>query len=367
MTVTPWEVSGKIDYHKLIKEFGLQPLTDLPEEFQQDILFRRGHIFAARDFERIIECVRHKKPFVMMTGLMPTGKMHLGHMQVVRQMMLYQRLGAKCYIAVADVEAYHQRGQSLEESRRIALEEYIPNYIALGLKPENCEIYFQSDRSPDGKKACAYYRLQELLAAHATFSEFRAVYGDITPGKIIASTLQAADMLHAQLPEFEGHVPVVVPVGSDQDPHIRIARDMISRFKGQKLIPLSATYHKFLPGLGGGKMSSSVPTSYIAMTDTPKEVRSKIMKYAFSGGKDTVEEHRKHGGNPDIDVAFQYLTFFEPDDTKLADIKRRYKSGELLSGELKQILVDILVPFMEEHQRRREEAKGKIGLYVKQR
>jgi tryptophanyl-tRNA synthetase len=229
--VTPWEVKGNIDYDKLVKEFGVQPLApnSLPKSFYNDVLFRRGIVFAHRGFGNIISAIEHKKPFVMMTGLMPTGKFHIGHMILARQIIFYQHLGAKVYICVADIEAYNARGQSLEDSRKNAIEEYILNYIALGLKPENCEIYFQSDRSIDEKKANAYYRLQNLLARHATFNEFKAVYGEITPGKMVSALLQASDMLHPQLPEFEGAVPVVVPVGIDQDPHIRLARDMSSR------------------------------------------------------------------------------------------------------------------------------------------
>ena len=133
-----------------------------------------------------------------MTGLMPTGKMHLGHALVAKQFPFYQKLGAKIFIAVADIEAYNARGQSLEESRKIALEEYITNYIALGLNPKTVEIYFQSERSQDTNKSNAYYRLQNLLAKHATFNEFKAVYGDISPGKMLSSLLQASDMLHPQ-------------------------------------------------------------------------------------------------------------------------------------------------------------------------
>jgi tryptophanyl-tRNA synthetase len=46
-----------------------------------------------------------------------------------------------------------------------------------------------------------------------------------------------------------------------------------------------------------------------------------INKYAFSGGRDTVEEHRRLGGNTDVDVSYQYLSFFLEDDDKLAHIK----------------------------------------------
>lgn len=363
--VTPWEIKGDIDYEKLAKEFGVEPLRELPKVFTDNVLFRRKVIYAHRDFGRIMSAMKDKKPYVMMTGLMPSGKFHLGHMMLAQQMIFHQEMGAKLFIAVADIESFNTRNQSLEESRKIAIEEYILNYIALGLKPKNCEIYFQSNRSPDAKKANAYYRLQNLLAKHATFNEFKAVYGEITPGKMVSSLLQASDMLHPQLPEFEGPVPVVIPVGIDQDPHLRLARDITKRFKTYKFVQLSSTYHKFMPGLGGGKMSSSDPNSFIALTDTPEEAERKIKKYAFSGGQPTLEEHRKKGGNPDVDVSFQYLSnFFEPDDQKIKQIYQDYKSGKLLTGELKQLLIEKLQSFLKEHQKNREKARKQLDKFL---
>ena len=363
--VNPWEVSGEINYEKLIKEFGISPLKQLPEIFERNVLFRRKIIFAHRDIQRILEAIKNKKKFVMMTGLMPTGKFHLGHMLLAQQMIFYQKLGAKIYIAVADLESYNARGQSLEDSRKIAIEQYITNYIALGLEPKNCEIYFQSERSKDAGKSNAYYRLQNLLAKYVTFNEFKAVYGEISPGKMVSSLIQASDMLHAQLPEFEKKCPVIVPVGIDQDPHIRLARDISKKIKDFDFEQLSSTYHFFMPGLSGGKMSSSDANSFIALTDSPKEVETKIKKYAFSGGRDTLEEHRKKGGNPDVDVSYQYLRmFFEPDDEKLKKIHDDYKSGKMLTSELKQILIEKINTFLKEHQKKREAAKKQIDKFL---
>ncbi|MCK5624329.1 tryptophan--tRNA ligase [Candidatus Pacearchaeota archaeon] len=362
--ITPWEVSGNLDYEKLIKKFGVSHLTELPKIFNKEILFRRKIIFAHRDIQRILEIIKSKKPFVMMTGLMPTGKFHIGHMILAQQMVFYQKLGAKIYIAVADIEAYNARGQSLEESRKIALEEYVSNYIALGLKPANCEIYFQSERSKDAKKANAYYRLQNVLARHVNFNEFKAVYGDINPGKMLSSLLQASDMLHPQLKEFEGQIPVLVPVGIDQDPHLRLARDISKRVKG--FIQLSSTYHLFISGLGGGKMSSSESSSYIALTDSEKDVERKIKKYAFSGGRATLKEHQEKGGNPDIDVSFQYLKFFfEPNDEKLKEIEEKYRKGELLTGQLKEYTIKKINSFLKVHQKKLAKSKKKIRRYLK--
>lgn len=367
VVINPWEVSGKIDYGRLIKDFGIKKMPDLPKQFNVNVLFRRGVVFAHRDFEKILDCIKNKKNFVMMTGLMPTGKFHFGHMLLAQQMIFYQKLGAKLYICVADIEAYNSRNQSLEESRKIAIEQYLTNYIALGLKPENCDFYFQSERSDDGKKSNAYYRLASTFSRYATFNEFKAVYGEITPGKMSSSLLQAADMFHLQLPEFEGGpIFTFIPVGIDQDPHIRIARDMAGKYKDNKFFQISSTYHTFMPNLKGeGKMSSSDANSFIALTDSTKEVETKIKKYAFSGGKDTLEEHRKKGGNPDVDVSFQYLKlFFEPDDKKLKKVEQDYKSGKLLTSELKAYLTEKVNHFLKEHQGKRKLADKQIGKFL---
>ena len=121
-----------------------------------------------------------------------------------------------------------------------------------------------------------------------------------------------------------------------------------------------------MPGLKGGKMSSSDPTSYIALTDSPQEAAMKIKKYAFSGGQTTIEEHRKKGGNPEIDVSYQWLRmFFEDNDKKLKDIHDDYKSGKLLTSELKEILIEKISKFLKEHQSKREKAKKLIDKFLK--
>lgn len=366
MKVTPWEVTGEIDYDRLMKEFGIDPFAKFSKILPDNMLFRRGTVYGQRDFERIAECIKNKKEFVMMTGLMPSGKFHFGHKSLVDQIVYYQSLGAKIYVAVADIEAYNTRNPNMEELRKIAIEEYLLNYIALGLKPQNCDFYFQSARSNDAKKSNAYYKLAGMCARHVTFNEMESVYGEISPGKMSSSLLQATDMLHAQLPEFGGPKPVLVPVGFDQDPHIRLARDISQRIKEYDFVQLSSTYHKFAVGLKGGKMSSSDPTSYIALTDTPEEAATKIKKHAFSGGRATATEQKKLGADPDIDVSYQWLKeFFEPDDKKLRQIYDNYKSGTLLTGEIKEILIEKITAFLKEHQRKREQARKQVDKFLK--
>lgn len=91
----------------------------------------------------------------------------------------------------------------------------------------------------------------------------------------------------------------------------------------------SLVHMRFLDALQGpgSKMSASDDTSAIFMKDTAKEIKTKVNKYAFSGGRETVEEHREKGGNPDVDVAYQYMQFFLEDDEV-----RRYLYPRLQRG-----------------------------------
>ena len=78
-----------------------------------------------------------------------------------------------------------------------------------------------------------------------------------------------------------------------------------------------------------------------------------------------IEKHRELGGNPDIDVSFQYLRiFFEPDDEKLKKIYDDYKSGKMLTGELKAILIEKINSFLKIHQQKREEAKKSLSKFL---
>jgi tryptophanyl-tRNA synthetase len=165
-------------------------------------------------------------------------------------------------------------------------------------------------------------------------------------------------------PCFIEDKPVLIPLGVDQDPHFRLTRDIAPKIGKQK----PALIHNIMiPGLSGpgGKMSASDENGTIYTTDSPNTVKKKINKHAFSGGQIDIEQHRKLGGNPDIDVSYQYLRiFFEPDDNKLKSIYDDYKSGKMLTGELKAILIEKINEFLAIHQVKREKAKDQIEQFI---
>ena len=221
MRIDPWASSQVTDYGRLRDEFGIDRFDSsrLPNPHK---MFRRGMVFGQRGFELIQGAIDAKKPFAVLTGLMPSGPMHLGHKMVLDQAMYFHSVGGDLFVAVADIEAYATRGFSLEKARKLAIDEYITSYIALGLQKRRCQVYFQSTRK--AVKDLAYQ-----VGRKVNFSTMKAIYGmdDRTNmSHMFAPLVQVGDILHVQLEEYGGPRPTVVPVGVDQDPHIRLTRDI---------------------------------------------------------------------------------------------------------------------------------------------
>ena len=127
---------------------------------------------------------------------------------------------------------------------------------------------------------------------------------------------------------------IVVPSATKRDMNkIRFKLLNLERkLGGMGLLAPASTYHHFAVGLTGEKMSSSKPKTTIFLDDDIDSVTKKIRK-AYSGGQSTIEEHRRIGGNPDIDVAYQYMMyFFEESDSYLAELNSEYRNGKILAG-----------------------------------
>ena len=363
MKVTPWEVSGNIDYAKLVQEFGVKRIDEKLRKRiaklagEEHYMLRRDIFFAHMYLDEILDAVEKKQPVWLYTGRAPSGPVHLGH--VVPWLFtkwLQERFDFTLLFQIPDEEKPLFKDDVTFEDAEKWTEDNLLDIIALGFDPEKTKIII------DTRHADMMYKLACRVAGKTTASTAKALFGlkeSDNVGKYFYTCMQSVP---AFLPtELEGkQTRVLIPCAIDQDVHFRLTRDVAAKLGYPKP---STVLCRFLPALSGaGKLSSS--EQHIAMTDDAATVRKKIMKYAYSGGKDTVEEHRKHGGDPDKDVAFQWLTFLEPDDRKLASLRKRYEKGELLSGEMKQALVDVLVPFMAAHQERREAARKRIREFL---
>lgn len=358
--IDPWGDVEVGEYKDKMENFGIEPIEDIADRMPDHRYIRRGIIFGHRGMEEFLDQLDEGREVAMMTGIMPSGVFHFGHKCVVDQINMYREMGAKVTIAAADIEAYNTRDMSLEESRKLVVEEYLKNYVALGIDMEEVDFYFQS------KAGNNHLTRSKLFSRYLTQNEVEATYGNADPGKISSALTQYADILRPQFPENGGPKPTVVPVGVDQDPHIRLTREVARKYKEQDFVKPASTYNKFMRGLQGGKMSSSKPKSYIALTDSVEDAKEKIDQ-AKTGGKDSLEEHREEGADIEEDMVFELLAFhLIKDDEELARIRREYESGQMLSGELKEIAKEKVEEFLTEHQKKREEAAPKVEKYIEE-
>ncbi|MDD1737559.1 MAG: tryptophan--tRNA ligase, partial [Methanothrix sp.] len=391
---------------------------------------RRKIIFGHRGYEPVLAAMQKHEPFAVMSGFMPSGRAHFGHMMVMNEIIWHQQQGGDAFAAIADMEAHAVRGISWERCRALGINEYILSLIALGFAPrEGSHIYFQSEN----------YSMRNLafeLGSEANFSEVSAIYGfsgETHISHMESVMAQSADILHPQLKEFGGPKPVVIPVGADQDPHIKLTRDLAYRMRKflvelrgdyisirgkaaspelmqaaeaalkdlaagkvkryeehidltdiqisddtglaalqgtiDRLIinleidhghygfmPPASLYHRFMTGLTGGKMSSSKPESHIALTEDPKEAGKKIMR-AITGGRQSLAEQKKLGGEPDKCSIYEFLVFHLSDDDKeLLELDAECRSGRRMCGTCKKDVAERIERFLREHQQARKAA-----------
>ena len=359
--VTPWHVEGDIDYDKLIKQFGTEKISSSILERIKKIagedhfMLRRGIFFSHREMDRILTDYEKGIKFFLYTGRGPSGHTHIGHLVPwIFAKWLQEKFNVNMYFQLTDDEKFYAKPNlTLEETQKFAYENAL-DFIALGFKPENTKIIINT------RNIQTLYPIAAQVAKKVNFSNTKGVFGftnETNIGMIFYTSLQSA-------PCFIEDKPVLIPLGVDQDPHFRITRDVAPKIGKHK----PALIHNIMiPGLEGpgGKMSASSENGTVYTTDTAKVVKNKINKYAFSGGQPDIEQHRKLGGNPDIDVSYQYLRiFFEPDDNKLKSIYEDYKSGKMLTGELKAILIEKINAFLEIHQEKREKAKDRINEFL---
>jgi len=263
--IDPWGSGLLEDYEKIIKDFGLEVFT--PKLFPKpNRIMRRGVVFAGRDLKIISDAIKKKKKFYVLSGIMPTNeKIHFGTKMVIENIRYFQEHGAITYILVADLEAASTRGISLQEARERAVNFHIPAYVALGLDVKKTNFYFQSENKEVMNNAYEF-------AKKITLNEFKAIYGSADPGKIMGAITQVADILY---PQFKETMPGIIPVGVDQDPHIRLTRDIVKRVKAKGFFAPSSIYHKYTPSLDGAmKMSKSKPESCIELPEASHSLYS---------------------------------------------------------------------------------------------
>ena len=476
VALDPWGSSTVADYRKLFDEFGIEAFEEvLPDVPEPHYLMRRGVIFGHRDYRPVARALREGEDAAVLSGFMPTGDPHIGHKLVFDEIVWHQERGADAYALIADLEAHSARGLSWDEIDDHA-RDYLLSLLALGFDPEEGELYRQSTNR----------EVQDLafeLGSKARFAEFEGIYGfdgETSVSHMQSVVTQMADILYPQLEEPK---PTVIPVGPDQDPHMRLARDVAARTRYFKVTeayasfaadagerdhlaaaygalasddaddpvrcedaadwleaemaadadrdstieklraagkePLrprirfldrnatdeafdalieavpgekrrydehvdafemdraaaeelareveldhggygfrapSSIYHRFMTGLTGGKMSSSVPASHISLLDDPEDGYDKV-KAATTGGRETAEKQRELGGEADDCPVYElYAYLLAGDDDEFAtEVYEECVGGERLCGGCKEQAAELMREFLAEHQEKRTE------------
>ncbi|KAI3967593.1 hypothetical protein MKW92_003468 [Papaver armeniacum] len=332
--VTPNEVKGRINYDKLVDEFGCQRIDET--------LIDR--------LERVTKRPAHKgEKFYLYTGRGPSSEaLHLGHLiPFMFTKYLQDAFKVPLVIQLTDDEKYVYKNLSVEETKRLAREN-AKDIIACGFDISRTFIF-----SDFGYVGGGFYENAIKVLGNTTGNQMHGTFGITladSSAKFIFPGLQAAPSFPGSFPHLfmgKDKLRCLIPCAIDQDPYFRITRDVAPKLGYQKPALIESS---FLPALQGntGKMSASIPSSAIYVTDSADNIKIKVNK-ADTGGGVSLKEQQEHGANLDKDIPFKYLEFFLEDDAELEHIKQAYGSGKMLSGDIKDRLAKVLTQLVEKH------------------
>jgi tryptophanyl-tRNA synthetase len=350
MRLDPWGTSDIKDYSELFELFGIEPIENLINKISDPGHYlRRSIIFGHRELAKIMNAIEKNEEYAVMSGIKPTGALHLGSKMTAEEIIYFQSLSkkSKAFYAIADVEAYCDNGLPFTETAEIAVNN-LADILALGLKPERAYVYKQSEE-------IRVMNLALIFSRKVTKNTIEAIYGERPFGLYLSALVQAGDILLPQLKDFGGPKPVLVPVGADQDPHIRLTRDLARKHYNEfKFILPSATYHKLIRSLTGDfKMSKRDPMSLLTLDDPPDLAKKKVMN-CYTGGRETISEQKKYGGEPEKCVPYELCLFhFCKGDDKVKEMYQECGQGGRTCGDCKAEIAEIVANFLSEHQQKK--------------
>ena len=293
----------------------------------------------------------------VVSGMRPTGKLHLGHL--VGALQNWERLQREydCFYFVADWHALTSEYASTDKLAEGALDN-VADWIAAGIDPEVSTIFVQS-LVPE--HAELYLLLQMVtpipwLERVPTYKEQIEQLSEkdlSTLGFLGYPLLQTADVII-----YDAHY---VPVGEDQVPHLELSREVVRRFHnfyGQLFVepqPLLTTTPR-LPGLDNRKMSKSYGNT-IDLSDTPEDVVKKVRQMYTDPKRVRADIPGTVEGNP----VFIYHDAFNPNRAEVDDLKARYREGKVGDVEVKTKLAAAINELLAPMRARRAALAAKPG------
>ncbi|HSL41769.1 MAG TPA: tryptophan--tRNA ligase [Desulforhopalus sp.] len=281
----------------------------------------------------------------ILSGIQPSGQLHIGNYFGMMQTMIGHMESAELYVFIVDLHAL----TSVHDRARLAAGtiEAAADFLALGLDPDKCIFWVQSDVP----EVCELTWVLSTLTPMGLLERCHSYKDKVAKG-IAAShglfsypVLMAADILLYQAEQ--------VPVGKDQKQHLEVARDLAIKFNNQFgetfVVPEPAISETtaLVPGLDGQKMSKSYGNTSPIFLDG-KELKKRVMAIATDA---TPVEAPK---NPETCTLFQLLALFAA-PPRLAEIRRLYLEGGAAYGYLKLELLELLNYRFGEARRKKQE------------
>jgi len=295
----------------------------------------------------------------ILTGMRPTGPLHLGHyVGALQQWLELQATGQHdCFFLVADAQALTDHADDPRLIQR-SVRDVVLDWLAVGLDPQKSAFVLQS-LVPET------FELEHLLACitpqswvernptlKAEIQQLRGQRGQtVTSAFMRYPVSQAADILNLAGAD---RTPILVPVGEDQVPHIELTRDIARAFNSAYGNTLPEPQSRVgavarLVGTDGqDKMSKSLG-NVINLSDSATVVRKQAMRMYTDPTRAKVSDPGHLEGN----VPFMYLDIFDPDKAGLVDLKKRYEMGGVGDVEVKERLVKVLNVFLDPIRERR--------------
>jgi tryptophanyl-tRNA synthetase len=292
------------------------------------------------------------KKYRVLSGMRPTGALHVGHLKsVIEEWLSFQEGGNNCFFLVADLHALTTDWVDSKSIRKNSLE-MVKDWLAAGISPEKSVIFLQSD-VPEHAELFTILGMitpMGLLERNPTYKEALEEFGNreklLNLGFFSYPVLQAADILLYKAEK--------VPVGKDQIPHIEIARDIAEKFNRifGNIFPLPEPVLSESPkilGSDGRKMSKSYNNA-IFLTEDINRITEKIMTYMT----DTARKTRKDPGEPERCPLYTLHKVFSPKNDR-EYVESGCRTASIGCIDCKKVLLKNMLPEIENFQSKRRE------------
>lgn len=277
----------------------------------------------------------------VVSGIRSTGKLHLGNYYGAVQNFVKMQHEYNCFFFIADYHSLttHPTPDHLHDNVKQVLVEY----LAAGIDPEQATIYVQSDL-PETIELYLYLNMNaymgELERSTSFKDKVRANPENVNAGLLTYPVLMAADILI--------HKATKVPVGKDQEQHLEMTRTFSNRFNRLYKTEYFEEAYAFsfsdklvkIPGLDGkGKMGKSEGEgNAIFLSDTPKDIRKKVMRAVTDSGPTTENQEKPEA----IQNLFDLMKIVSTEDA-YEHFDSLYNSCQIRYGDLKKQLAEDMV------------------------